>query len=214
MKSLKLFALVLAGVLAGQAHAGDAAAGEAKAAVCAACHGPDGNSPAPDFPKIAGQGEKYFVKQLMDYKSGARENAIMRGQVAGMSEQDMKDLAAFYAAQPIEVGAADPDLVEAGERLYRGGNMDTGLAACSGCHGPAGSGIAAAGFPALSGQHARYIEEQLRAFRAAGRDDLGASAYRRNDTTSDEPGMMQAIAAKMSDREIKAVASFISGLSK
>ncbi|MCH8542093.1 MAG: cytochrome c4 [Alcanivorax sp.] len=214
MKSLKLFALVLAGVLAGQAHAGDAAAGEAKAAVCAACHGPDGNSPAADFPKIAGQGEKYFVKQLMDYKSGARENAIMRGQVAGMSEQDMKDLAAFYAAQPIEVGAADPDLVEAGERLYRGGNMSTGLAACSGCHGPAGEGIAAAGFPALSGQHARYIEEQLRAFRAAGRDDLGASAYRRNDTTSDEPGMMQAIAAKMSDREIKAVASFISGLSK
>ncbi|MBZ2188761.1 cytochrome c4 [Alcanivorax sp. JB21] len=214
MKSLKLFALVLAGVLAGQAHAGDAAAGEAKAAVCAACHGPDGNSPAADFPKIAGQGEKYFVKQLMDYKSGARENAIMRGQVAGLSEQDMKDLAAFYAAQPIEVGAADPDLVEAGERLYRGGNMDTGLAACSGCHGPAGDGIAAAGFPALSGQHARYIEEQLRAFRAAGRDDLGAAAYRRNDTTSDEPGMMQAIAAKMSDREIKAVASFISGLSK
>ncbi|WP_111655384.1 c-type cytochrome [Isoalcanivorax indicus] len=213
MKSLKLFAVVLAGLLAGQAHAGDAAAGEAKAAPCAACHGPDGNSPAADFPKIAGQGERYFVKQLMDYQSGARENAIMQAQVAGMSEQDMKDLAAFYATQTAGIGAADPDLVEAGERLFRGGNMSSGVAACSGCHGPAAEGIAAAGFPALAGQHARYTEQQLRAFRAAGRDDLGAPAYRRNDTTGDDPGMMQAIAAKMTDREIKAVASFIQGLS-
>jgi len=216
MKSLKLFALMLAGLsTAGYVHAaGDAEAGEAKAAVCAACHGPNGNSQVGMYPKLAGQGEKYLLKQLQDYKSGARENPIMQAQVASMSEQDMADLAAYFASQTVEVGKADPELVEAGARLYRGGNLESGVSACSGCHGPAGAGIAAAGFPALHGQQAQYIEDQLRAFRAAGRDDLGAQTYRRNDTDSDAPGMMQSIAAKLTDREIKAVASFISGLSE
>lgn len=214
MKFVKLFVLMTAGLMMAQAQAGDAEAGERKSAVCAACHGQDGNSPSPEFPKIAGQGEKYFVKQLMDYKSGARENAIMRAQVAGMSEQDMKDLAAFYATQTPDFGEADPELVEQGERLYRGGNLETGVAACVACHGPSGQGIAAAGWPLLAGQHARYTEQQLRAFRSAGRDDLDAPSYRRNDSETDSPGMMQAVAAKMTDREIRAVASFIQGLSK
>ncbi|MCK0536775.1 c-type cytochrome [Alcanivorax quisquiliarum] len=215
MKSVKLFVLMLAGLTAGHVHAaGDAAAGEAKSAVCAACHAADGNSPVGMYPKLAGQGEKYLLKQLMDYKSGARQDPIMQAQVATLSEQDMADLAAFYAAQEVEVGRASAELVEAGERLYRGGNLQSGVAACSGCHGPAGAGIEAAGFPALGGQQAEYVEQQLRAFRAAGRDDLGAQKYRRNDTDSDDLGMMQAIAAKMSDREIQAVASFISGLSR
>lgn len=214
MKCVKLFALMFAGLFVIQAHAGDPDAGESKAAVCAACHGQDGNSPSPEFPKIAGQGEKYFVKQLKDYKSGARENALMAGQVAGLSEQDMKDLAAFYAAQTPDVGEADPELVEMGERLYRGGNVETGVAACAACHGPAGQGMSAAAWPLLAGQHARYTEEQLRAFRAAGREDLGAPVYRRNDSETGDIGMMQAVAAKMTDREIRAVASFIQGLSK
>src|SRR5690606_8766115 len=122
MKSLKLSALMLAGLsMASHVHAaGDAEAGEAKAAVCAACHAPSGNSQVGMYPKLAGQSEKYLLKQLQDYKSGARENPIMQAQVASMSEQDMADLAAHFAAQTVEVGKADPELVEAGERLYRG----------------------------------------------------------------------------------------------
>lgn len=214
MKFLKLFILLMAGFVFAQAQAGDPDAGERKSAVCAACHGQDGNSPSPEFPKLAGQGERYFVKQLMDYKSGARQNAIMQGQVAGLSEQDMKDLAAYYAEQEPETGEADPEYVELGEQLYRGGNPETGVAACAACHGPAGQGMTAAAWPLLAGQHARYTEQQLRAFRAAGREDLGAPAYRRNDSDTDAPGMMQSVAANMTDREIRAVASFIQGLSE
>ena len=210
MKYVKLFAVLFAGFAFAQAQAGDPEAGAAKAAVCAACHGPDGNSPSSEFPKIAGQGERYFVKQLKDYKSGARDNALMRAQVAALSEQDMKDLAAFYAAQTADFGEADPELVALGERLYRGGNLETGVAACAACHGPAGQGMAAAGWPLLAGQHARYTEQQMRAFRAAGREDLDAPEYRQNDPE----GMMRGVAARMTDREIRAVSSFIQGLSK
>lgn len=188
---------------------GDAEAGKNKAAVCGACHGADGNSDAAINPKLAGQGEKYLVKQLMDYKSGARENAIMAGQAGALSEQDMADLAAYFSSQTIKVGQADPALVEAGERIYRGGNMTTGLSACAGCHGPAGAGIDAAGFPALGGQHAAYTVSQLKAFRAAGRNDE-KGPHRANDPAA----MMRDIAAKMSDEEINAVASYIAGLSK
>lgn len=191
---------------------GNASAGKDKSAPCAACHGQDGNSGAPTFPKLAGQQASYTIKQLEEFKSGVRDNAIMKGQVSGLSEQDMADLAAFYEGQAIEVGKADPELVAAGERLYRGGNMKSGVAACSGCHGPSGQGLDG-GFPALGGQHAEYIETQLKAFRAAGRGDIGA-AKRTNDGDGETPGMMQDTAAKMSDTEIKAVASFIAGLGK
>ena len=215
MNKLKFAVVMFAAVMAAPAMAaGDAAAGEKKAAVCAACHGQDGNSPGGDFRSLAGQGEKYMTKQLMDYKSGARQNAIMQGQAAGLSDQDMADLSAFYASKTIKGGSAKAELVEQGERLYRGGNAETGVAACAGCHGPAGQGVEAAGFPALAGQHASYTEAQLRAFRAAGRKDIGAPAYRRNDTDGEALGMMQAVAAKMSDAEIRAIASYISGLSK
>lgn len=216
MKSLRLVALLLVGFFAANAHAaGDAAAGKAKSAVCAACHNADGNSTLTDYPKIAGQGAPYLVKQMKDYKSGAREDAIMAGMVAALSEQDMEDLAAYFSSQKIQRGAADPELAEAGERLFRGGNIETGVPACTGCHGPAGDGVAAAKFPALAGQHAEYIERELKAFRAAGRDDLDAEKYRKNDTDDEDAlGMMQATAAKMTDREIRAVASYISGLSK
>lgn len=215
MNKLKFAVVMLAAAFSLPAMAaGDAAAGEKKAAVCAACHGQDGNSPGGDFPSLAGQGEKYLTKQLQDYKSGARKNAIMQGQAAGLSEQDMADLAAFYAGKTIKGGSAKAELVAKGERLYRGGNPASGVAACAGCHGPAGAGIDAAGFPSLAGQHASYTEAQLRAFRAAGRQDIGAPAYRANDADGDALGMMQAVAAKMSDAEIQAVASYISGLSK
>ncbi len=193
---------------------GDAKAGEKKAATCAACHGQGGDSGSPGFPKLAGQVPEYTYKQLMDYKSGKRDNAVMKGQAAGLSEQDMADLAVYFAEQKGSVGMADPALVEKGERMYRGGNAESGVAACSGCHGPAGQGIVGAGFPKLAGQHATYIEAQLKAFRAAGREDIGNMVKRVNDADGDAPGMMQTIAAKMSDAEIQAVASFISGLGK
>lgn len=210
MKFEKILMLVVAGLLSGQVMAaGDAEAGKQKAAVCAACHGQDGNSAAAMYPKLAGQGAPYTVKQLQDFKSGARENAIMQGQAAGLSEQDMQDLAAYYASQSIETGTANPEYVAHGEKVWRGGNPETGVPACTGCHGPAGDGVEAAAFPALGGQHAGYIESQLKAFRAAGNDAL-EGPYRRNDQNA----VMRDIAAKMSDKEIRDVASFISGLSQ
>lgn len=210
---VKVSAVLLASVLAVPAFAveGDAEAGKGKAAACAACHGQDGNSAAAANPKLAGQSEAYLVKQLMDFKAGNRVNGIMQGMSAGLSEQDMADIAAYYSSQTITVGKANPDLVALGEKVYRGGNSESGVAACAGCHGPAGAGLPSAGFPALGGQHAGYIKAQLEAFRAAGRGDQGAAAYRGNDDPADQ-GMMRSVAAKMSDAEIEAVASFISGL--
>ncbi len=213
--STYLVLLVTAG-LAGSAWAdgnsgsgGDPAAGKEKSAACAACHKQDGNSDSAQYPKLAGQGETYLAKQLQEYKSGVRENAIMAGQAANLSKQDMKDIAAYYAQQEIETGAANPDYVDKGEQLYRGGNKETGVAACAGCHGPAGQGVDAAGFPALAGQHADYVVSQLKAFRNAGRNSL-EGPMRNNDPNS----MMRNVADRMTDREIRNVASYITGLSE
>jgi cytochrome c553 len=204
--------LVLVGIMgvamAGTTQAGgDAEAGKAKSAVCAACHGADGNSAAGMFPKLAGQGEPYFIKQLADMKSGKRNVPQMTAFLATLTEQDYADLAAYYAGQKIKLGAAKADLVEAGQSVYRAGNPESGVAACAGCHGANGVGVAEAGFPALGGQHAEYIEAQLKAFRAAGRGDE-SGAKRDNDPNM----MMRGAAARLSDSEIKALASYISGL--
>lgn len=194
---------------------GDAAAGQTKAAACGACHGADGNSMAPTFPRLAGQNAKYIYKQLQDFKAGRRNDASMQGMALPLSDQDMADLAAYYAEQKGGVGQAKPDLVKKGEKVYRGGNAKTGLAACAGCHSPAGKGNALAGFPHLGGQHADYIKKQLNAFRAAGRADIVADPAQKrvNDAAkAGEQGPMQMVAAKLSDEEIEAVSSFISGL--
>lgn len=183
----------------GALAAGDASAGKAKANTCAGCHGADGNSANPEWPKLAGQHPGYLVKQLQEFKAGDRENATMAPMAAPLSEQDMQDLAAYYAAQEIQHGQADPELVELGEQIYRGGNKASGVSACMACHGPAGKGNPAANFPALAGQHATYTEIQLKAFR---------SGARANDYGS----MMRNVAARMTDAEIKAVASYIQGL--
>lgn len=179
--------------------AGDAQAGKTKAATCAACHGPDGNSVAPNFPKIAGQHADYLVKQLQEYKSGERKNATMNGMAAPLSEQDMADLAAFYASQQAQIGKAAEDKVELGQTIYLAGNASSGVSACAGCHGPAGKGNPMANFPSLSGQHAQYTTDQLKYFR---------SGERANDAAS----MMRGIAKKMTDAEIDAVAQYIQGL--
>ena len=195
--ALLSFSAALAAAPAGAA--GDAAAGKAKAAACASCHGADGNSANPEWPKLAGQHDKYLAKQLANFKAGDRNNPMMSPMAAPLSDQDMADLAAFFAGQTASVGKADPALVDAGEKLYRGGNATTGVAACMACHGPAGMGNPQANFPRLSGQHAAYTVNQLKAFRAG-------------DRSNDAGKMMQNIAARMSDDEMKAVASYIEGL--
>lgn len=196
-----LMSLLLTLGITGMAHAaGDAAAGQGKVAMCGACHGADGNSLAPNFPKLAGQGERYLLKQLNDIKSGDRQVVEMTGLLNNLSEQDLADIAAYYASQKMSVGAADPKLVARGEALFRGGKLEEGMPACTGCHSPDGAGLDAAGFPQLGGQHAAYVAKQLTAFREGERSNDGDSK------------IMRAIAAKLSNKDIEAVSSFVQGL--
>ena len=176
----------------------DLAKGEASfGAVCAACHGADGNSAVTVNPKLAQQHPEYLVKQLQEFKSGKRANSIMMGMSAALSEQDMKNIAAWLATQTAKKGfAKDPDLVKLGERIYRGGIADRQIAACTGCHTPTGAGMPSQ-YPRLAGQHADYAVAQLTAFR---------DGVRKNNT------QMSQVAAKLNDREIKAVSEYIAGL--
>jgi cytochrome c553 len=190
-------ALISGGVQA----AGDAAAGEGKVGVCLACHGPNGNALVPTWPKLAGQHGEYIYKQLSDFKSGARANDQMSPQVLALNEQDFQDIAAYYTAQQQTPGVADPAAAELGERIYRGGNAATGVAACTGCHGPAGAGLGSAKFPRISGQHAQYLDSTLKGFRAGAR-------------ANDPNGMMRDLASRMSDQEIAAVSQYVQGLTQ
>lgn len=185
---------------AAQPIKGDAAAGQAKTAVCGACHNPDGNSLAPNFPKLAGQGERYLEKQLHDIKSGKRTVLEMTGMLEGLNDQDMADIAAYFASQKGSVGAADPTLVERGRALFNGGDLDKGMPACTGCHSPDGAGLALAGFPHLSGQHAQYVSKQLTDFREG------------NRTNDGDAMTMRSIAGKLSNKDIEALSSYIQGL--
>ncbi|MCB1730627.1 MAG: cytochrome c4 [Halieaceae bacterium] len=185
--------------------AGDTAAGEAQTMVCAACHGADGNSAAPTFPKLAGQGQKYLYKQLQDIRDGARPVPTMVGQLDGKSNQDLADIAAYYAAQSRTGGQTDPELLALGEAVYRGGIPERDVAACTACHSPTGAGNAPAGFPALAGQHAEYIAAQLVAYRRGYEDETG----RINDG---DTRIMRITAFGLSDREIEAVSSYAAGL--
>src|SRR5690554_3037209 len=218
-----LFSLGLVAVAQGASAAGDAKAGADKVAVCAACHGPDGNSPLPTFPKLAGLGEKYLLKQLQDIQAWdleadaekkpttGRPVPEMTGMLRDLSEQDLQDVAAYFASQAIQLSGAKDiqvkvnsglmvDGLELGEKVYRAGNLANGVPACTGCHAPDGHGNAPAGFPRLSGQYAEYVEKQLLAFRSG------------NRTNDGDQMIMRLVAEKMSDAEIKAVANFIAGL--
>ncbi len=190
---------------------GDAAKGEKLTAVCSSCHGADGNSATSMFPKLAGLGEKYIAKQLADIKSGERPVPEMTGLLDAMNAQDMADIGAFYSAKSMQLSGAKDfqvqvnsgakvNALELGQKIYRAGNAETGVAACTGCHSPTGMGNAPAGFPRLSGQYAEYIEKQLKAFRAGDRVNDG------------EAMIMRLVAKNMSDAEIKAVANYIAGL--
>lgn len=196
-----IVSLLLTLGLTGVAHAaGDAKAGQAKAAVCGACHGADGNSMAPNFPKLAGQGERYLLKQMHDIKEGRRTVLEMTGILANVSDQDMADIAAYFSSQNASIGMADPKLVAQGEALFRGGKLSEGMPACTGCHNPSGLGNAEAGFPHLGGQHAAYTAKQL-------------TAFREGDRTNDGDAMiMRSIAAKLSNKDIAAISSYIEGL--
>lgn len=188
------------------AQSGDAEAGKEKSQVCAACHGPNGESPTDMYPHLAGQHEKYLLKQLKDYKLASetggeegRNDPVMMGQAALLSEQDMADLAAFFASQDSPKGETPEDIIAKGEDLFRRGNPETNMPSCAGCHGPRGNGMGLAAFPDLSGQHAAYTKTQLEMFR---------SGERSNDPNE----MMQGVAEKMTDEEIEVLSKFLSGL--
>jgi cytochrome c553 len=215
MSKRLLFAL--AGLASVAAHAvdappvGDPEAGAAKAATCAACHGLDGNSPAPEWPKLAGQHEDYGFRHTTLVRDGGREVVVMHPFVVGLSDQDIADIASFYATQTIRAGVADdspiPDrddttFAALGQHLYRAGKAAAGVPACSACHGPTGRGVPSAGYPALAGQHAAYTAARLRFFHDGGQygDD------------GDPSQIMTTIAQRLDLTEINALATFIEGL--
>ncbi len=179
--------------------AGDIAAGKVKAAACVACHGPDGNSVNPDWPKLAGQSSFYIIKQLKLFQTGDRSNPIMGPISKRLSDQDIENLGVYFASQVRSPGSAKKELVSLGREIYRGGNSVTEVPACLSCHGPTGAGNPAAKFPKLSFQHSRYVEIRLKAYRE------GIYSYRGSE-------MMNGIAVNLSDEEIEAVASYIEGL--
>lgn len=178
---------------------GDAEAGKAKAAVCGACHGSDGNSINAEWPNLAGQHPQYTVARLKGYKSGEIKNAVMGAQAMGLSEQDMHDLAAHFATLTVKPGAADPEFVDAGSALYRLGNEETHVASCAACHGPSGKGNPVAMMPSIAGQRSTYTINQLNAF---------ANGTRYGGINN----MMYDVAKAMSAEEIKAVAAYLEGL--
>ncbi len=176
-------------------------------AICAACHGADGNSGSPAYPKLAQQHPDYLVKQLQEFKSGKRANAIMMGMAAGLSDADMKNVSAWLGTKTSAANfAKEKDMVVLGERIYRGGVAERQIAACAGCHNPTGAGIPAQ-YPRLAGQHADYTVAQLNAFREHGTSKGSAQAVGRGNSVQ-----MSGVAAKLNDREIKAVADYIAGL--
>jgi len=196
--TLALFAGTALANEAAPAFKADPAKGQQLAAACGACHTQDGSRGAPANPILQGQHPEYIVKQLTEFKAGKRKNAVMSGMAATIaSEEDMKHIAAFYASKSAKPGfAKDKDTVALGEQLYRGGVLSKQVPACAGCHSPNGAGIPAQ-YPRLAGQHADYTEAQLLAFRSGARANSA---------------QMMAIAGKLTDREIKAVADYVAGL--
>ncbi|MCY4450737.1 MAG: c-type cytochrome [Immundisolibacterales bacterium] len=196
-------ALALGLLATGASASGDPAAGKLKAAVCSACHGADGNSIDAIWPKLAGQGAPYQMRQVMAIRSEHGrvnpEAATMVPMVANVSEQDLEDIAAFYATQVPTVEAADPVLAEVGRQLYQAGDPERNIPSCMSCHGPGGRGNRLAAFPQLGGQHAAYSAKQLLAYRDGAR-------------TTDAAGMMREIASRLTDADIEAVSEYLSGL--
>lgn len=202
--ALALATLLTAGAAAASESApvlGDAKAGEGKAAVCAACHGGDGNPTDKQYPKLAGQNEAYIARQLEAFKSQKRQNPIMVGFATPLSTQDMHDIGAFFATKTALPGVADDKLLARGQALYRGGDAKLGVPACMACHGPDGRGMAGTGYPQLGGQWADYVTAKLK-------DWKGGTTW--GDDTNAK--IMPAIAASLTEADINAVASYVEGL--
>jgi cytochrome c553 len=181
---------------------GNAEAGAAKATACFACHGPGGNSANPEWPKLAGQHASFVYRSLQVLKNGHRAAPVMNAQAAPLTDQDMKDLAAYFASQKPSPGVASPDSVKVAQPLYRAGDAARGLPACSACHGPQGHGNAGAGYPRIGGQHSKYVGNMLRRYKAQ------TGMPMENPTTT----TMSAVAAKLTDAEIDALSSYVNGL--
>jgi len=190
--------LLGAAFLAAPAMAGNIEAGRAASNACAACHGIDGNSANPAFPSLAGQSEKYLVKQLEDYRSGNRANPIMAPQAQGLSDDDIRNLAAYYASQTLQHRPSG-EKNRSGEIIYRYGLVESGIAACAACHGPTGNGNDPAGYPRLRGLSASYVAQSLR-------------DYRDGSRANDPNEIMRELAGNMSDEQIEAVAAHIASL--
>ncbi len=200
MKALGLLAVIAGASLSAYAFAQDSAdAGAAKAAVCLACHGPNGNSVNPEWPSLAGQGARYLAEQLKLFRAGKRTNPVMMPLAMGLSDQDIEDLAAYYAAQTPTGLEADLSYWQAGQKLYRAGDTAKEIPACIACHGPVGRGNAPAGYPALRAQHAVYTQKQLMDYAADVRTGLNAD-------------IMRTIAKRMTAEDIRNVASYIQGM--
>ncbi len=179
--------------------AADSEAGKNKSALCAGCHGVDGNSINGVWPTLAGQHASYLVKQLKNFKSGERVDPVMQGMVQSLSDEDMQDIAAYFASQNTRPVAFDEKLIKQGEGIYRGGITETSVAACMACHSPGATGIEPAAYPSLKSQHSEYLVGQLKKFRDGTR-------------ANDSGNMMRGVAARMSDREMMAVAAYISAI--
>jgi len=199
MNKTEVGLLLACSIAAGSAFAGDAAQGQQKSAVCLACHGMAGNSTNPEWPNLAGQPETYVVAQLKAFKEGTRVNPLMTPMAVGLSEQDMQDLGAYFAQQTPTGLEADPSTWKAGEKLYRGGDAERDIPACIACHGPEGRGNGPAAYPALRAQHGVYAYGQLKAFKDGTRTSVG------ND-------IMASVTDRMTDAEMRALASYLQGL--
>ena len=206
MKKLGLLFCITLGFSASALASGDPEAGKNKAVACAACHGNDGNSMIDINPNIAGQHANYLAKQLREFRLASqtggkegRNDPVMNGMAAPLSDQDILDIAAYFASQEAKEGTTPEDVIEAGQKLYRGGDESRGITACTACHGPRGNGMGLANFPDISGQHAAYIKSQLEKFR---------SGQRANDLN----GMMQDIAKRLTDEDIEILSKYLGGL--
>jgi len=201
LAALAALLLISASVSAESLVEGSIEAGQAKAVVCGACHGIDGNSVNPQWPSLAAQHATYSVDQLMAFKNGLRADPLMTGQAMALSDEDMRNLSVYFEAQAAAAKAvADPDLIDKGEQIYRGGIAEKGVAACIACHGPTGQGNPASNYPVIAGQYAVYAAKQLRDY---------TSGARKSDGTT---RVMRDIASRLSEDEIVAVTSYIQGL--
>ena len=206
MKKLSLLICLFFGVSGVSLAQGNAEEGQKKSVACGACHGADGNSVIDMNPKLAGQHAGYLVKQLKEFKLASstggqegRNNAVMNGMAAPLSEQDMLDIAAYFSSQKPTPGEAPEDVITEGHKLYVGGDLKRGVTACIACHGPHGDGIGLAGFPDISGQHTSYLKTQLEAFRSG-------------DRNNSHNGMMEDIAKRLTDKDIDILSKYIAGL--